>query len=71
MTAAQATAEVFMTAFRALPRKERAAVLAELAQDSRTREDLFDLTVLQSRRGEPSRPLDQYMQERRDAYRQR
>ena len=57
MSPTEATAEVFLTAFRALSRKERQAVLARLASDPDLREDLHDLALVAQRRDEPSRPL--------------
>jgi hypothetical protein len=57
MTASQATAEVFMTALRALSKKQRDAVLARIACEPDLREDLLDLALIAKRRREPSRPL--------------
>jgi hypothetical protein len=65
MTASQATAEVFVTALRALPRKQRDEVLARIASDPDLREDLLDRALLLERRREPSRPLRDYLAERR------
>lgn len=59
MTTTQATAEVFLTALRALPEAERHAVLAGLARDPELAEDLQDMLVVEQRRGEPSRTLDE------------
>jgi hypothetical protein len=64
MTASQATAEVFMTALRALPKKEREAVLARIANEPDMREDLIDLALVAKRRREPSRPFRRYLAER-------
>ena len=65
MTASQATAEVFVTALRALPRKQRDEVLARIASDPDLREDLLDRALLLERRREPSRPLRDYLAERK------
>jgi hypothetical protein len=65
MTASRATAEVFVTALRALPRKQRDEVLARIAGDPDLREDLLDRALLLERRREPSRPLRDYLAERR------
>ena len=62
--ASTATAEVFLTAFRAMSRKERKAVIAGIAEQDDCREDLLDLAVIARRRHEPSRPLRQYLAER-------
>jgi hypothetical protein len=65
MTASQATAEVFVTALRALPQKQRDEVLARIASDPDLREDLLDRALLLQRRRERSRPLRNYLAERR------
>ena len=63
MTVSQATAEVFVTALRALPKKDRQAVLALITDDEELREDLLDLTVFAQRRDEPSRPFREFLAE--------
>ncbi len=67
MTPTDATAEVFWTAFRVLPRKEQQAVLQRLLKDKNLRRDLIDLAVIESRRREPARPLREYLSESRRA----
>jgi len=57
------TAREFLTAFKALPNAEREAVLVELAKDSELFEDLADIAVIESRRREPSRPLQEFLDE--------
>ena len=64
MSPSQATAEVFMTALRALSQKEREAVLVRIANEPDLREDLLDLALLAQRRQEPSRPLRKYLAEK-------
>jgi hypothetical protein len=49
MTQVQATAVVFLTAFRALPKEEQEAVLAGIVEDENLREDLLDLAVFEQR----------------------
>jgi len=61
MTSLQATAEVFLTALRALPKKERQAVLARIAEDDELREDLLDLALLAERRHQPSGAFREYL----------
>lgn len=61
MTRVQATAEVFVAAFRALPRRQKDAVLSQLAKDRTVREDLIDLAVAEERKKEPSRPLREFL----------
>jgi len=63
MTTSQATAEVFFTALRALPKKERQAVLVLIADDQELREDLLDLATFARRRNEPSRPFSEFLAE--------
>ena len=65
MIATEATAEVFWTAFRALSRKEREAVVDRLLMDKEFMEDLIDLVILEQRHDEPSRSLDEYLADRR------
>lgn len=63
MTGSEATAEVFWTAFRALPRKDRDAVIARLAQDKRLRRDLIDIAIASERLNDPARPLSAVINE--------
>jgi hypothetical protein len=67
MTVQQATAEVFLTAFKALPRREQEDILGRIARDRRLRrvlEDISDRLVIEEERGKPSRPLRDYIAER-------
>jgi hypothetical protein len=67
MTVQEATAEVFLTAFRALPRGQQENILGQLARDRKFRrvlEDISDRLVLEEERSKPSRPLRQYIEER-------
>ena len=61
MTATEATAEVFWTAFRALSKKEKEAVVERLLRDEEFMEDLIDIVILEQRQNEPSRSLDEYL----------
>ena len=45
MTAKQATAEVFLTAFRALPKEEQNTFLFTIIKDRSFREDVIDLAI--------------------------
>ncbi|MDP2798763.1 MAG: hypothetical protein Q8O60_02625 [Deltaproteobacteria bacterium] len=65
MTKADAMSEVFFTAFRALPKKEREAVIEKLLRDKEFVEDLIDIAILDKRRREPSRSLDEYLAEKK------
>jgi hypothetical protein len=61
MTTVEATSEVFWTAFRALPKKQRGAVIEKLLKDKEFMEDLIDTVIIEQRRREPSRSLDEYL----------
>jgi hypothetical protein len=65
MTTIDATSEVFMTAFRALPKKAREAVVDKMLRDREFREDLMDAATVEQRRKEPARPLEDYLSDRR------
>jgi len=67
MTVQQATAEVFLTAFKALPKDEQETFLTLLARDRKLRqilEDTSDRLVLEEEREKPSRPLRDYIEDR-------
>jgi hypothetical protein len=64
MKAAEATSEVFLTAFRALPKKTREAVVGKMLSDKAFLEDLVDTVIIEQRRKEPSRSLDEYLADR-------
>jgi len=67
MTVQQARAEIFLTAFRALSRREQESILNRIAQDRRFRrvlEDISDRLVVEEERSKPSRPLRDYIAER-------
>jgi hypothetical protein len=61
MIESEATAEIFWTAFKVLPKAEQQAVLRRLIQDQTLRRDLMDLSVIEERRDEPSRSLREYL----------
>jgi hypothetical protein len=61
----QARAEAFLMAFKSLPKAERDAVLLGIAGDRDLRRDLLDLATFAERQHEPSRPLRDYLAERR------
>lgn len=63
MTKTEATAEVFVTAFKALPKKERDAVVLKLTEDKRLRRDLIDIAIAQERLTEHTRPLKEVLEE--------
>jgi hypothetical protein len=57
MTGLEATAEVFWTALKALPREEQQAVLRRVLKDKKLRNDMLDLALIEDRKAEPTRPL--------------
>ena len=65
MTKAEATASVFVTAFPALTKQERRAVVKRIFSDDSIARDLVDIAVIEQRRHEPSRSLESYVKERR------
>lgn len=65
VSAAGATAEVFWTAFCALPKSEREVVVRRLVAGKEFRENLSDLAVFEDRRGETSRSYRAYLRGRR------
>jgi DNA-binding transcriptional ArsR family regulator len=62
-TAAEATAEVFMTALKALPERTRERIFEQLAKEPELMEDLLDTAIIESRRSEPARPLEDVLKE--------
>lgn len=65
MTTIEATSEVFLTAFRSLPKKAREAVVEKMLSDKEILEDVIDAVIIEQRRKEPSRTLDEYLAARR------
>jgi hypothetical protein len=64
MIAEEAQAEVFWLAFKGLPKKEQQRVVEKLLQDREFVEDLLDIAIIEPRRSETSRPLEEYLAER-------
>ncbi len=65
MTLQEAKAEVFWMAFKGMSKKERQFVIERLLKEKEFMEDLMDIVLLEQRRNEPSRPLEEYLAERR------
>lgn len=63
MIAEEAKAEVFWLAFKGLPKKEQQLVVQKLLQDRGFIEELMDIALIEQRRSEPSRPLEEYLSE--------
>jgi hypothetical protein len=57
----EAQAEVFWLAFKGLPKKEQQRIVEKLLQDREFVEDLLDIAVIEQRRSEPARPLEEYL----------
>lgn len=63
MKARGATAEVFLTAFKTLPKKEQDIFLAKLLKDRKLREDLIDVAIAESRSKDRSRPFRDFLEQ--------
>lgn len=61
MTSKQATAEIFMTALRALPPEEQNTFLITMVKDSHFREDIIDLAIATKRNAEKTTPLRSFL----------
>ena len=65
MSKTQATADVFLTALRALRKSERDAVLLGIASDEELSQDILDLALIAQRRRERSRPFREYLADKK------
>lgn len=63
MSAAEATAEIFVTAFKSLKRREREAVLTRMITDTELSEDLADTLALEARRHQPRQSFRDVLKE--------
>ena len=63
MSATEATAEVFVTAFKSLTPRQREAVLARMLADKKLSADLADTLTLESRRHQPRQPFRQVLKD--------
>jgi hypothetical protein len=63
MSAAQATAEIFVTAFKSLKRREREVVLERMLADEELSEDFADTLALEARRHQPRQSFRQTLKE--------
>ena len=61
MTTTQATAEVFLTAFRALPKQEQSAFLFTIINDYSFGKDVIDLAIAVKRSGEKCKKLHTFV----------
>jgi len=60
-----ATAEVFFTAFKTLPKMEQDLFFAKLMKEKRLREDLIDLSIAESRAKDKGRPFRDFLKEQK------
>lgn len=60
----QATADVFLTALKALPKTERDLVVVQITRDKAFGRDILDLALIADRRHEPSQPIRNYLSEK-------
>ena len=58
-----ATAAVFLSAFKTLPKKERDIFLTEILKEKEVREDLIDIAIAESRTKAKGRPLREFLEE--------
>ena len=63
MSAIEATAEIFFTAFKALKRPQRTAVLERMLADEQLSEDIADTLALEARRHQPRQSFRQALKE--------
>ena len=57
MTEAEAVAEVFFTAFKALKEQERNEVLHRLLDEKQIREDLLDIAMIEASKAEAGKDI--------------
>ena len=58
-----ATAEIFLTAFKTLPKNEQDIFLSKILKDKKIREDLIDIAIAESRSKDKSRPFREFLKE--------
>ena len=57
----EATAKVFLTAFKTLTKKEQDIFLSEVMKDRKLREDLIDIAIAENRSRDKSRPFRDFL----------
>ncbi len=65
MSTNETKAEIFWIAFKGLPKKEKQSIVIRLLKDKEFMEDLIDTAIIGQRRKESSRPLEDYLSERK------
>ena len=63
LTASTATAKIFMTALKSMPRKEQSSILIALVEDNNFREDIIDLAVAVKRSREKTHPFRAFLKD--------
>ncbi len=66
MKAKGATAEIFLTAFRTMPRKEQDIFLIKILEDKRLREDLIDIAIAERRIKAKGRPFRDFLKDQQN-----
>ena len=66
MTAIDATSEVFLLAFKTLPKKQRTAVFEKILEEKQFMEDILDIVTMEQRINEPSRNIDEYLRSKKN-----
>lgn len=61
-----ATAEIFLTAFKTLPKTEQNIFLSAILRDKKLREDLIDIAIAEGRIKGKSRPFRDFLKEHRN-----
>lgn len=61
MRTQEATAEVFLTAFKTLTKKEQDLFLSEVMKDRKLREDLIDIAIAESRAKDKGRSFKDFL----------
>lgn len=65
MTSSESIAEVFLIAFKSLPKEEKDAVILQIIRDKEIREDLQDLLCFEEQQNEPTTPFRDYLAQRK------
>ncbi|MFA6056460.1 MAG: hypothetical protein WC769_13925 [Thermodesulfovibrionales bacterium] len=63
MSAKGATAEIFLSAFKTMAKKEQDIFLSKILKEKKFREDLIDIAIAESRVKDRSRPFRDLLKE--------
>ena len=61
MKTVESRADVYLMTLQSLPKAQREAVIARLLEDTKLREDILDLALIQQRQREPSRHFGEHL----------